>query len=384
MPLEHSERITRRQLAALSGGKIHDKRYENPLRLGTPFSFCGGRAIASSGGICHHICVKEDSNLPPPDSAKNGFILYRIAKRDDKGQLPQVLPFDVQIFRKKDPRQGSIPLFWESSDQKRTSTKDDSPVGGNRVSYFGHWNVVKVEEIDQVILKLDRCAAIHLEFDRYDTRFARIISKAHDKTCEEIGELNFDDSTSMSEEEDGDGSETQSKNPRLSRKGRNQENQKQQAPRQPAQDPTSSVSAESITSDPSPGTKRRKMESKQPTDEGQDDDGDTSARAKPEAFSFFTVHLQGQKDGEEGETDPFIRLKNAVSRGLTFRDLRQAIDDQLDLDMDFRFLVEQLGNMSRNQETWEVKSVVPQSDRNGSIGSPYQITIKLDAKSGRS
>lgn len=59
MTIKSSALITRKQLACLTGGKVDKIQQSNALNVGTPFPYCGGRAVAIKGGMVHLICLKE-------------------------------------------------------------------------------------------------------------------------------------------------------------------------------------------------------------------------------------------------------------------------------------------------------------------------------------
>jgi hypothetical protein len=196
MPLQQSVLISRRQLSALSGGKAEGCHFPlNPLGLSTPVSHTGGAAFAAKDGLVSHIAVKENMNLPLPEEAGQELFILR-AGSDIK--------WDMEILRKKDPRQGAVPVFWEP---------DNQPDKATRVVYIGHWKVTGVEldhtkwkaaealnlngkfrqELKaKTFLGILRCAEVTLQPSRYDTDFARVIATAAPETCAKIGTLSFD------------------------------------------------------------------------------------------------------------------------------------------------------------------------------------------------
>mmetsp|Transcript_24584 Transcript_24584/g.44143 ORF Transcript_24584/g.44143 Transcript_24584/m.44143 type:complete len:237 (+) Transcript_24584:2-712(+) len=142
--------------------------------------FCGGRAIATSRGKIHHICIKEQVNHSIPEFVHEEFLLCVRQSTTGRPMVRQVqLLIDLQL------NHPPIPIFWEPEDQK-----------GSKVMYIGHWKVTNIDDISSnPILYMEemRCAVVKLKFVRFDQRWARIINLCHDKSNEEIKTMNWDD-----------------------------------------------------------------------------------------------------------------------------------------------------------------------------------------------
>lgn len=209
MPLERSVPVTRRQLAALSGGVVVNyhhqqlkkgsrrRRHPNPLHLATPVSYTGGAAFATTarckgGTVVAHITIKEESNRPLPDSDSDELVIYRFAGSGTTSLCPaDVRAFREQLLRKNNSRQPAVPspvpIFWEPVQQPPpTATtngggEDDCSGGGGggkRVVYVGHWKCCGVEVKDFCYLDIPRCAVVRFRFDRFDRQFAQVIADA--------------------------------------------------------------------------------------------------------------------------------------------------------------------------------------------------------------
>jgi len=93
MPIQQSDLISRKQLSALSGGKVEQQRFpHNPLCLATPVSHTGGAAFATKDGPVSHIAVKEDKNLPLPERSSDNFLILRYGKAPTS---------DIKLLKKK-------------------------------------------------------------------------------------------------------------------------------------------------------------------------------------------------------------------------------------------------------------------------------------------
>lgn len=184
-PLRQSCLITREQLHCITGGKRGG--HKNPLKVGTPMGFCGGPAIAMSGGKVHHICLKWSMNYPLPKSEGEPFLMYRRAKANDTSQQRDVQQLADYPYRDHPP----IPVFWEPEDQE-----------GTKVRYVGHWKVVDIEDhSDKPItyLEIPRSAVLKLSYVDFDSRWDRIIRDCQDKEPSEIKAMKWGD------DEDGSG-----------------------------------------------------------------------------------------------------------------------------------------------------------------------------------
>ena len=453
MPLRQSKLITRKQLHALSGGKKDkDVRYRNPLKLGTPFNYVGGRAVAMAQGQVHHICIKEGMNVDPPESNQELFVMYRFAKKVGDDLQP-----DVKLLMEKGLRHPPIPIFWEPNDQ---SSRKPTAEGGKGVSYVGHWNVQSVIPEKKIIHGIERCAVLSFGFDRYDTSFSKIIELCHDKTCAQIETLSFDDITTRStpeaaaeEEEyaslrsperlrpvvsqpvaqvtpiasdnpfrssqrfirnktridyqeysdssDGESPSTAIKPKLRPRKmsprrpmlvpGSHEEDTESEDDRKPKARKRHSPSSAAV-----PKAKRKPSEQASPTaaaaptatavaaDKGEESD-DSSVVVMdvvcPPTYRYFQVII----DGDEDDNSRFVRLHVTPNEDTyTFQDLRQAIQNQLSCLPGERRSLESfqftLGKLLVDplQETWQVNEfIMVDSGADGSIGKPYQVTIKM-------
>jgi len=182
-PLPQSSLISREQLHCLTGGVRGG--HKNPLNVGTPMGFCGGRSLATLNGNVHHICIKECMNHPLPTHVNKQFLLYRRTK--GRGSLVR----DIQLLIDT-PNHPPIPIFWEPADQV-----------GTRVTYVGHWKVTDIEDYSNkpvLYMGIQRCALLRLKFDHFDQGWAQIIYVSHDKTNDEIRAINWDE---VGLEEDG-------------------------------------------------------------------------------------------------------------------------------------------------------------------------------------
>eukprot|EP00957_Ditylum_brightwellii_P203579 15335289-Ditylum_brightwellii.AAC.1 len=96
--LQWSKPITRKQLFALSGGGGGNSN--NPLKLLSPVSYTGGKAIATKKinevFTISHICIKEKCNIPLPKCTNGELILMRIQRRNkSSGHLKKSIPDDA-------------------------------------------------------------------------------------------------------------------------------------------------------------------------------------------------------------------------------------------------------------------------------------------------
>jgi preprotein translocase subunit SecB len=179
MPLQFSEAIERKKLSAISGGGGG----QNPLKLATPISYCGGPALATKDNVVAHITLKEMQNLPPPKSHTDDFVLWRISSSSSK-QLPRdFLSIASRNAQNEYTHQSGIPLFWEPKKQKKKETK---------VMYAGHWKLKGFKVEQRVILAQTRCGSLTFSFDHFDENFANVIAKASMMTVKEILEYDFD------------------------------------------------------------------------------------------------------------------------------------------------------------------------------------------------
>lgn len=182
MPLQKTPLITRKQLACLSGGTVGTP-CANPLNFGTPFSFCGGKSFATTRGIIHHICVKEEGNIPFPDSQNEPLVI-------NKYKLNSDYPAEVKILKTRGTHHPSIPIFLEPRNQISKSTTE----GGKGVTYVGHWKVTNVNsERNRAYDSRAILATVNFSFDRFDDNTSNIIHRAYNKTCHEIKAMNFDE-----------------------------------------------------------------------------------------------------------------------------------------------------------------------------------------------
>lgn len=175
-PIPQSSLITREQLHCLTGGVRGG--YKNPLNVGTPMGFCGGRALATKNEQVQHICVKENINHPLPTSLDEEFLLYRTSKGCG-------LARDIQLLVNLQNNHPPIPIFWEPEDQ-----------AGTKVTYVGHWKVKIIHDCsdDPITYKnIKRCALVKFMFVHFNEDWARIIHLCHDKTPNEIKAMNWDD-----------------------------------------------------------------------------------------------------------------------------------------------------------------------------------------------
>lgn len=178
-PLRKSCPITRKQLACLTGGKVNKHQYGNPLNVKTPVTYCGGAAMATKNGRVHHLCMKEEMNYPYPSNQNEQFVVYRRAP-SQRGTQQR----DVKLLIMAHPNHPPIPIFWEPSDQS-----------GSAVMYIGHWKISHIEDLrDRTEMHLGcyRCAKLYFDFYRFDENWEKVIRDSHDKTLEQIKELNFD------------------------------------------------------------------------------------------------------------------------------------------------------------------------------------------------
>lgn len=181
MTLQQSELIWRKQLSAVSGGGTK----KNPLNLATPISFTGGRALATKNKVVAHITIKEKNNLPLPLSPKEDFIVWRIGDKP-KSDILYITEKNQQNEQYKHSK--GIPLFWEPDEQEHGKTK---------VLYVGHWKITNHSIEKKEVEGLERCGSMTFSFDRFDAKFANVISKASQMTEKEIAEYDFDSLVNM-------------------------------------------------------------------------------------------------------------------------------------------------------------------------------------------
>ena len=162
------------------------RRHSNPLGLATPVTYCGGPSFATIHGIVAHITLKEENNLPLPNSRNEIMELYKFAP--GLGQKDRL----VALLQQKNPQQKSVPVFWEPVKQLNLTTGVRERIGsGKLVVYVGHWEFTSIEVRNFRYLEIDRCAIIRLRMDRFDKNFAGIIGAACDKTFNEMEQLNL-------------------------------------------------------------------------------------------------------------------------------------------------------------------------------------------------
>ena len=454
MPLQHSKLITRKQLHSLSGGKKDkDVRYCNPLRLGTPFNYVGGRAVAMARGQVHHICIKEDYNVELPESNQELFEMHRFAKKVGDELQP-----DVKLLMERGSQHPPIPIFWEPSDQ--SSRKPTAGERGMGVSYVGHWNVLSVIPERTMIHGIQRCAVLKFRFDRYDTSFSKIIELFHDKSCEQIETISFENivptnSTPGEENEEDGGGYTAFKSPERPRHVVRQPvaqvtpiasdnkpvaslrrciRNKTRIDYQEDSDSSDGESSGAVVK-PKLGPRKTSPRRSMPAGESHEEDAESEDDRKPKARKRHSspsgamgrakrkpseralppaasaVAIAGDKgeesddssvvvmdvvspptyryfqviiDGED-ENPRFVRLHATPNDdAYTFQDLRQAIQNQLSsLQSErrplgsFQFTLGKL-LVDPLQETWQVNEfLMVDSVADGSIGKPYQVTIKV-------
>ena len=313
----------------LSGGsKPNGSKHGNPLNLGTPFNYCGGRAFALSKGKIHHVCIKEECNHPLPENPqKEHLIIYRIGKDANGG-----LPIDIERLATNithDEEDNAIPIFWEPTNQQHRSGVS----GGKGVAYVGHWKCKKVTPLkNHVYLDIQRCARIEFEFDRHDERTSKIINRCCDKTCDEIDNMSFDDvkrSTKRSIIDDD------AKIPAQRKRTKNAIGD--------SSNPIIIDESVKVGPPPSAGETRQQQA--------------TSALS----YSIFQIDiLLGQERIRDTRHRPFIRVLHNSNNSsvVSFQDLRIAINEQLDLpepcaNSNFHFCIDQL-DLSIKQEPWNV------------------------------
>eukprot|EP00573_Skeletonema_grethae_P003160 CAMPEP_0201686368 /NCGR_PEP_ID=MMETSP0578-20130828/842_1 /ASSEMBLY_ACC=CAM_ASM_000663 /TAXON_ID=267565 /ORGANISM="Skeletonema grethea, Strain CCMP 1804" /LENGTH=508 /DNA_ID=CAMNT_0048170417 /DNA_START=29 /DNA_END=1555 /DNA_ORIENTATION=- len=185
-PLRKSCLITRKQLACLTGGKVNKHQYGNPLNVRTPVTYCGGAAMATENGRVRHLCMKEEMNYSYPSNQNEQFVVYRRAP-SHRGTQQR----DVKLLIMAHPNHPPIPIFWEPSDQ----SGKPSDQSGSVVMYIGHWKIGHIEDLrDRTEMHLGcyRCAKIYFDFYRFDEHWEKVIRDSHDKTHEQIKELNLD------------------------------------------------------------------------------------------------------------------------------------------------------------------------------------------------
>lgn len=174
-PVLQSSLITREQLHCLTGGVRGG--YKNPLQVGTPMGFCGGRALATKNKQVQHICVKENINHPLPTSMDEDFLLYRTSKGCG-------LARDIQLLVNLQNSHPPIPIFWEPEEQV-----------GTKVTYVGHWKVKSIDDYSnypKTYKDIKRCALVKFTFVHFNQDWARMIHCCHDKTTNEIKAMNWD------------------------------------------------------------------------------------------------------------------------------------------------------------------------------------------------
>lgn len=182
MPLQQSSLITRKQLACISGGTVDKKKCPNFLKLGTPFTYCGGRSYALKGNRVHHICVKEEMNLPFPDSNKEELVIHKYTPKRYDAKLPK----EIQAM-KDTPH--VVPIFLEPKDQSTRNGADS----GKGIAYVGHWKVTRVLKRRELYKDQLICARTYFQFDRFDEEFSKYIEHAHNKHISELVTVeNFD------------------------------------------------------------------------------------------------------------------------------------------------------------------------------------------------
>ncbi|CAB9500615.1 expressed unknown protein [Seminavis robusta] len=305
--LKRSAFITRTQLAALSGGKVDGKRYsQNPLRVETPFQYCGGGAFGSKDEFLHHICIKEENNLPLPSSEDEDFIIYRFAKKD--GQVQK----DIRDLKLNISSQPPIPIFWEPTPTNKTQK------GGSPVQYVGHWKAknVKVEKFSYNN-KL-RCANIWFRFHRYDGRFDRIIQYAHDKPPWAIFPLPIDideNGDNQDDENEADALQSQVQQQEGDSVGDGDDSDDRNAPEKNPDDISNQLRDGNLqTEDVVPDTAASATLHNQQNNYGGADDGKPAAAV--EAHDSPNDTSEQNKDGEppvKGEVDNMSEANNSPS-----------------------------------------------------------------------
>jgi hypothetical protein len=177
--LRKSSLITRKQLACLTGGKVDKHQMGNPLNVGTPVTYCGGPAIATSNGLARRICIKEVNNHPYPQNTLEQFVMYRIAPKNGESQQR-----DVELFLRVQSNHHPIPVFWEPANQSRQK----------KVTYLGHWKIAQIEDMRDRHFQYNgssRCAKLYFDFDHFNERWEHIINLCHDKTVQQIKAIDF-------------------------------------------------------------------------------------------------------------------------------------------------------------------------------------------------
>lgn len=189
MHLQQSSLITRKQLACISGGK---KKCPNFLKLGTPFTYCGGRSYALKGNRVHHICVKEEMNLPFPSSNKEELVIHKYTPKRYDAKLPK----EMQAM-KDTPH--VVPIFLEPKDQSTRNGADS----GKGIAYVGHWKVTRVLKRRELYKDQLICARTYFQFDRFDEEFSKYIEHAHNKPISELITVeNFDHMETQGDSDD--------------------------------------------------------------------------------------------------------------------------------------------------------------------------------------
>ena len=173
--VKSSKRLPRKKFNCLTGGKRGG--YKNPLQAGTPLSFNGGSAFALKKGTLHSVCIKENMNHPLPGSVEDELFIYRCAGGTGRN--------DIRKLSEDFKTNPAVPIFWEPEEQPDSKTE---------ISYVGHWKIVGVKKIwgnSFVYKKRKRCGIVVFRFVRFDESWDRIIGLCHDKTIDEIKQIDW-------------------------------------------------------------------------------------------------------------------------------------------------------------------------------------------------
>lgn len=389
MVLQRSDIATKRQLAALGGKDLNSKMEgvapDVQAFIGT-IKVTGGPVQLSHDNLTVLGIWGDSSCIAIPNSN------HKTATSKSKGSssliwFPTAVARDLLEAHYADMGNigTALPIFV-------CFAQPNMPAG---YAYIGHWAksmfhdnrtcaCTRVADPTQGAAAASETLKICFDFDRFDQELNQIISACHDKNTTEIKQIRWKDIQSGAAAE-----LTTSADPSAGAKREICSPQKRKAAI--LSDHTDSRAPDSTLRNIS--IKKNTTSSAKKLINGVDRDEDCRADVRvshperevvddhqdaviPAAQKFFKIYVSNS-DTDHG--DSFV-VSNKL--GMTFRDLRQAIHAQLDFNIEFerfKFSVPVLGDISCKQESYAVEDFISDSG-NGSMGSPYQVTIKLYRK----
>ena len=177
LPLQKTPLLTRKQLACSPENSVGAPPLVKPLKFGTSIDYCGGKSFATMGGTIHHICEKEQGNIPFLDSQDEPSAM-------DKYKLNHEYPMEINMLKRRDMQHAPIPIFLDPHNQISKSLEG----GGIGATYVGDWKIPNVDfERNFVYDELDILSTVNFSFYSFE-------EDACDETCHEMKEINVDDS----------------------------------------------------------------------------------------------------------------------------------------------------------------------------------------------